>query len=576
MPISSAPSLLLLIDDRFMSSSFDQSQQHQYFNDAFGPNPSPFEAYGYDSTVGEGISSQSSSQSQPAGLLYTLFSQPQPHASGSHQLAPSSGYEAKLFDENVGGPQPQEAGMSMVGEEFGHDTELEDDDDGDDGDFCERGISIGALRLDEETGSVKGGRLGFATRLFDLIQDPDITCVNWTEDGKHFVVSDEKDFMKVAGFKTTKYESIVRQFSGYGFKKSERSIQTNQGVHGHMYHHKEDKFMRDRPELISKIRRSSTTKSTKTAPACEDTKSTPATAPAQPGPSTSTPTPIPLAPAPPRPDTVLVLQTISGLWMQMQAEMAEWKRQTLGEMSNCLQQMREEMDESKRQTRQEIESLRNEVRVLRTQNSSQLGHGVQQPYSAADGRDHDYPRELMNIPGAYLDFSGGSLANLGSAEQPNVSNQAYSPGLSQGDYLQSPAQTIPNPSPTSAYPPPSSSSPFPPMNNTVWTTPASTMMRTQSAHAAVGISRVGHAPKRRRVDGSPSEPVNPLWPELSKPTIQTSTSTFQAQQPPISPINDHRMYSVGVVPQLQPQPAGPLAGGRWTPSQAGVARIFGL
>lgn len=76
-------------------------------------------------------------------------------------------------------------------------------------------------------------------------------CVEWTESGRSFIVTDMDAFGNVllAYFRHQKYSSFQRQLNLYGFRKISKGPETGAYAHDH--------FLRGRPEELKFVRRSS-------------------------------------------------------------------------------------------------------------------------------------------------------------------------------------------------------------------------------------------------------------------------------------------------------------------------------
>ncbi|KAG8864497.1 hypothetical protein FRB96_005000 [Tulasnella sp. 330] len=132
--------------------------------------------------------------------------------------------------------------------------------------------------------------LKFIQHLFDFISDRETDhLARWTDDGKHFQVLNEEEFMKAfmifANIRTSQFSSFHRQLTSHDIHKiNKRATPRQQGteepVYG-VYYHKRGKLMRGGEDLLHEIyrkQRSATEDTTLPAPPRDVTA---------PGPSTS-------------------------------------------------------------------------------------------------------------------------------------------------------------------------------------------------------------------------------------------------------------------------------------------------
>ncbi|KAG9022071.1 hypothetical protein FRB95_000907 [Tulasnella sp. JGI-2019a] len=98
--------------------------------------------------------------------------------------------------------------------------------------------------------------IDFVQRMYDIVEDESTDhLIKRASDGKHFIVLNEQELMKIAGFKTKKFTSLQKQLNNHGFRKKKKSPQkTAKGelANGAWYH---DRFLSGRPDLLWEVGR---------------------------------------------------------------------------------------------------------------------------------------------------------------------------------------------------------------------------------------------------------------------------------------------------------------------------------
>ena len=113
--------------------------------------------------------------------------------------------------------------------------------------------------------SKKGGskapqRKTFQAKLYEILQSEDPAIISWNEDGTVILIHDKERLSKeVLGkyFRSSQYESFVRQLSFYQFRRTglDRSKSSGDGPEGPIMEFVNDKFTRENPNLGLTIKR---------------------------------------------------------------------------------------------------------------------------------------------------------------------------------------------------------------------------------------------------------------------------------------------------------------------------------
>mmetsp|Transcript_16192 Transcript_16192/g.49472 ORF Transcript_16192/g.49472 Transcript_16192/m.49472 type:complete len:446 (-) Transcript_16192:388-1725(-) len=96
----------------------------------------------------------------------------------------------------------------------------------------------------------RGAPQVFPRKLFELLQKEPANVISWDAEGETFAIQDMDAFTAQSlerYFKHHKFTSFQRQLNLYGFRKIAKGERTGYYVHPH--------FQRDRPEWLSKVRR---------------------------------------------------------------------------------------------------------------------------------------------------------------------------------------------------------------------------------------------------------------------------------------------------------------------------------
>lgn len=100
----------------------------------------------------------------------------------------------------------------------------------------------------------------FLKKTFQMLEQSSGALVHWTDSGESFVITDPDAFAEQViplYFKHNNFSSFVRQLNFYGFRKVKGDGQDKSA-----WEFKHEKFMQNRPDLLSEIRRKSYAEST--------------------------------------------------------------------------------------------------------------------------------------------------------------------------------------------------------------------------------------------------------------------------------------------------------------------------
>ncbi|KAG8884970.1 stress-responsive transcription factor hsf1 [Tulasnella sp. 331] len=365
----------------------------------------------------------------------------------------------------------------------------------------------------------------FVLRLFQLVQDPNTPCIQWTSDGKHFFISDTQEFMEVMDCKTKHFTSIIRSLSGYSFTKSKRA--SAKGADNIMYHHKHFKFLRDQPQLLNQIRR-------RAAKVVDQAEATAAAAPA----NAATPPhafdmPSPLQPKGEDPsvrmqqDIDALKSLVEGLLKANESTKAKVEE---GQVKiTALQQMVDGLEGQVRDLSRILASVQEPARYgpghkLLVIGSPDLVYGENDPYQAMDTTAPSAipPRVESHLYDPSYSRSLTISRSLGSME--NSTQFQPFPNLTSNDAPQEPVQNA-----MMAQPP------FPSVAASI------NMAREQESLAVDDTLRMFRVPsKRRRLSSSGNGPVEP-WragppitnPHWQPPQVQTNDPAFFHHAQPV-------------------------------------------
>ena len=110
-----------------------------------------------------------------------------------------------------------------------------------------------------EEDSSKQGSVNFLDKLYTILEEEPSDIISWSPAGNSFIIYNPVMFSEgIMGkyFKSSKFNSFVRQLNFYGFRKSTRD-QGNDDSHQNnkTWEFKHPYFMRGRKDLLSKIHR---------------------------------------------------------------------------------------------------------------------------------------------------------------------------------------------------------------------------------------------------------------------------------------------------------------------------------
>lgn len=110
---------------------------------------------------------------------------------------------------------------------------------------------------DEE--SCKQNAASFLEKLYTILEEESEDVISWNASGTSFIIHNPQRFsQEIMGkyFKSSKFNSFVRQLNFYGFRKSTRDQNTDENSpNNKTWEFQHRQFIRGRKDLISKIHR---------------------------------------------------------------------------------------------------------------------------------------------------------------------------------------------------------------------------------------------------------------------------------------------------------------------------------
>ena len=112
--------------------------------------------------------------------------------------------------------------------------------------------------MPEQNNETQKNTTSFLDKLYNILENEPNDVISWCKNGDSFIITDPELFSQtIMGkyFKTSKFNSFVRQLNFYGFRKVSRDSPSDDKTTSKSWEFKHPHFMKGRKDLLVKIHR---------------------------------------------------------------------------------------------------------------------------------------------------------------------------------------------------------------------------------------------------------------------------------------------------------------------------------